>query len=58
MNKDQVDDMIWKRIEKAKSKQVQQAKEVDPNIFDPIDFIIKDLKAAHTKMQQNKQKPN
>ena len=56
MKREDVEDMVWKRIEKAKNKQLEDVNEIDPNIFDPINFIIRDLKVAHEKIQKNKAK--
>lgn len=51
MPKEAVESMIRRRIEKHKNKMLDEDSdtEIDQNVFNPIDFIISELKAYQTE---------
>lgn len=51
MNKETVDKLVRGRIAKHKENPTAVDDDIDPNAFDPIEFIILELKKIHNGQQ-------
>ena len=51
MNKETVDKLVRARIAKHKQNPTAMDDDIDPNAFDPIQFIISELKKIHNQQE-------
>ena len=52
MNKDNVEKLVRGRIAKRKQNPTAVDDQIDPNAFNPIQFIIDQLKKVHAEQQK------
>lgn len=52
MDKENVEKLVRSRIEKHKKNPVSMDDEIDPNAFNPIQFIIDELRKAQVSAKQ------